>query len=104
MSRSKSRSTRRSFVVGTCLTLCALAALMGVMVLMHGINDSTGRCYRICGMGFAIRQYFGQLAYERSVALMCFMTAAALLYVTYRHGRPTASADSRTRRKGRRKR
>ena len=101
---SKSSATRRPFVVCTSLTLCALVALMGVMVVVHGINDSTGRCYKICGMGFAVRQYFGQLAYERSVALMCFMTAAALLHVAWRYGRPPASADSRARREGRRRR
>jgi len=84
---SKSKRAWRPLVFFPGLVFSSLAAFMGILVLKFGINNSGTLCGRLCGIGFAIQQHFCQLAYERAVALMCFVAAAVVLDIAIRQGR-----------------
>lgn len=99
---SKPKRAWRPLVFFPGLVFCSLAAFMGVLVLKFGINNSGTLCGRLCGFGFAIQQYFGQLAYERAVAAMCFGAAAVALDIAIRQGlRDSPSAQSGKKRRQR---
>lgn len=99
---SKSKRAWRPLIFFPGLVFCNLAAFMGALVLKFGINNNGTPCGRLCGFGFAIQQYFGQLAYERAVAVMCFVAAAVALDIAIRQGlRDSPSAQSGKKRRQR---
>ncbi len=82
--------------------MAALAILLGVLVLIHGLGPTSTLCGRLCGMGIAISQYFGWRAYEVASAMTMFGCALLAGHTALTEGlgaQPTAKRGRRRRRK-----
>lgn len=93
-----SMRVHRPFIFIASLALAAWALLMGVLVLIYGLNAGSTRCGKLCGLGFAIRQYFGWHAYEVGVAMLCFGVAAVCVSIALRDSLHSGLRGKRRRR------
>ena len=94
----------RPFIFFTCLALAALAILKGVLVLVHGVDSASTQCWKLCGIGFAIRQYFGWRAYEVAIAMVNFGAALLIGHAALSAGTTTKGVVKPRRRRGRKRR
>ncbi|MBA0282526.1 hypothetical protein D7Y44_04235 [Stenotrophomonas maltophilia] len=93
----------RPFIFFACLAMAALAILLGVLVLIHGLGPTSTRCGRLCGMGIAISQYFGWRAYEVASAMTMFGCALLAGHTALTEGLGAQPAAKRGRRRRRKK-
>lgn len=95
-----SQKRRRSyFVTISSLVLAVWFVLMGVLILKYGMIEENGLCGRLCGIDFAFRQYFGKVAYDRFVAIVCFVVGLFLINIAIREARQRSFPGRRRQRK-----
>ncbi|WP_258179417.1 hypothetical protein [Stenotrophomonas maltophilia] len=102
--RGKPMRIHRPFIFFAGLAMAALAILAGVLVLIYGLGPTSTRCGRLCGMGFAISQYFGWRAYEVASAMTMFGGALLAGHTALSEGLSTQPRAKRGRRRRRKRR
>lgn len=83
---SKVKKNRNALIFFAALILAGWSALMGVLVLQYGFEDGVRGCGSLCGERFAIKQYFGQVGYERFTAGVLFVCSLLFVVLAVRQG------------------